>query len=201
MRTTGRTRTIRGLRACQPYAKEAGDRLARPYYDHMRGRRWSSRWVPAAALTLGAAVAFVFQLVAVAGIAIDWAGAYDVMHGDCGWDGTCSQAGSLPVTLWCALALVSAEFISGLVTLSAKRLAVAVIAGCVASWVIALQDRIVFHLAAARYPGVLGTQGQGQFFITWSARAVVAETALALLAWLVVARLRRSNEPTRLTAG
>lgn len=170
------------------------------YHDVMSDQRWPGRLVRVAALTLASLMALVFQLVAVAGIGIDWAAAYDVMHGGCGWDGTCSQAGSLPLSFWCSLALVSLELIVGLVTASATRLAIAITAGCVASWALMFQDSVVFRLAATQYPGIAGTQAQGQFFITWSTRILVAETALALLAWFVAARWRRSRR-TRLSPG
>ena len=162
----------------------------------MSDQRRPYRLLRAAALTLGAGIAFFMQLVAVTAVGIEWAGAYDVMHGDCGWEGTCSQAGSLPLTLWCALVLGGAELAAGLVLRSAARFAVAIMIGCTVSWAMALQDNVVYQLAAARYPGVLGTQRQGTFFFDWNARLLLAETALALAGWLVVAQLRRRARTT-----
>ena len=68
-------------------------------------RHWSG--ARSAALLLGAAVAFLVQLVAMTGLGEQWAGHFDVMQGDCGWDGTCSDAGVVDVTLYGLLALVT----------------------------------------------------------------------------------------------
>src|SRR6266700_4864377 len=101
----------------------------------MNQRPVGPTWV-AAVLTVGAVVAFVLQLVLLLQIGTDWAGAYDVRSGECGWDGTCSDEGSLQVTLWCALVLVAFEIISGLALRSARRLAITIMVGCAVSWLV-----------------------------------------------------------------
>ena len=49
-------------------------------------------------LLFGASLALFVQLVAVTALGTGWAGSFDVMRGGCGWDGTCSDAGTLDVT-------------------------------------------------------------------------------------------------------
>ena len=77
-----------------------------------------------------------------------------------------SQARSTSrLSLWCLLALVFIEAAVGLVRQSAKWLAIAIVAGCIASMVVAIQSLIVDHNASADYPGALQTPEQAKFFV------------------------------------
>ena len=162
--------------------------------------RWANRgnanrgWL-SAGITCAAGVALVLQLFAVLEIGMEWAGYYDVRDGGCGWDGTCSQAGSIPLSLWCLLALVFIEAAVGLVRQSAKWLAIAIVAGCIASMVVAIQSLIVDHNASADYPGALQTPEQAKFFFTCNMIALSAEAVLTLLIWILVRRRRLRVTP------
>jgi hypothetical protein len=146
--------------------------------------------VAGACLRGAAGVALVLQLFAVLEIGMKWAGYYDVRDGGCGWDGTCSQAGGLPLSVWCLLALVIIEVAVGLVRQSIKWLAVAIIAGCITSMAIAIQSLIVDYNASIRYPGVLQTPDQAKFFFTCNMIALASESLLILLGWILVLRRR-----------
>lgn len=176
--------------------EDSGLLLRESYNDAMVSQgRWT-RWVPAALLTVCTVVAFVLQFVALVVIGGEWAGNHDVASGGCGWYGTCSDAGVLSVTMWCALALFLAELVIGGLLGTVKRLAVAIMVGCLVSWAVAFQDALVISQTAERG---LDDQGRAQLFLTWGTRALMVDGAIVViccLAWFVATRFPL-NRPHR----
>lgn len=105
------------------------------------------------------------------------------------------------VTMWSALALVLAELVIGALLGTAKRFAVMIIAVCLVSWAVFLQDGLVMSMTAERG---LDDQGRAQLFLTWGTRALMADGAIALiccLAWFIATRRRRLRaSPSLLTS-
>lgn len=163
------------------------------------------RWFALASGALG----FVFQGIALLPLGAGWAGAYDVLVGDCGYEGTCSDAHSLMASVLGLLVLLVLEIAVGVLLawaagrrrdgvsganfleLLALRGAVAVAVGCAASWVLVVQAAVVSHMAADRYPA--SDALQGRFFITWNARAMIVESLIALVGWILIGSLRRKR--------
>jgi hypothetical protein len=177
-------------------------------------RRW--RRPGPLTLTIGAVVAFFLQLVAMVLLGAQWAGYYDVMRGGCGWDGTCSDAGSVAVTIWGLLGVVAAELAVSFVlaklawrrrrtagreavigSVWGVRLAVAVMIGCAAACLLGVQGGIIGRLGDVGYPGIMGTQMQGRFFVSWSTRLLAVEVGLAVLISLLVHFFRNTRLPFR----
>lgn len=148
------------------------------------------------------------QGVALLLLGAGWAGAYDVSRGDCGYDGSCSDAHSLTVSALGWLVLVAVEGGMGALSawaawrarraadggadfpeLLAFRGAVAVMVGCAASWLLVVQASVVSHVAADRHPA--SDTLQGRFFMTWNTRAMVVEGLAALVGWMAIGWLRR----------
>jgi hypothetical protein len=148
------------------------------------------RWLGPAILTVFTLVAFVGQFAAAVGIGFPWAWNQNIATGQCGWDGTCTDAGATTIIMWYSLALLLAEMVIGVVLGTAKRIALMIIAACLISWVVMYQDALVMGLAAK--PG-LTDQAQAQLFLTWAPRALLADAAIALLcylAWFIIRRRR-----------
>ena len=165
---------------------------------HDRGGR--ARWVPAALLTMCTAGAFVVQFLPLVAIGIQWAGNHDVAAGGCGWDGTCSDAGTMDVTMWCALALIVAELAVGGVLGTVRRFAITIMAGCFVSWAVMIQDALVASLTAGHG---LDDQGQARLFLTWASRALMADVAIVLiccLAWFAAKRRWRPRSRSHASA-
>jgi hypothetical protein len=158
-------------------------------------------------LTIGPILAVAAEFMAMVFLGSQWADNYDVWSGGggCGWDGTCSIAGEVPVTFYGLGLLLAAEFIIGIaigegawrrarmvgdheVTAEARtatRLSVTIMLGCAAMWAVLVQSTLVdavgshwFGTAIARQPQMAGFD----FISSTSLPAV--ELALGVVAWL-----------------
>lgn len=172
-----------------------------------------------AVLKVGSALAFPAQMLPVVWLGSGWAGAVDVSAGGCGYDGTCSDQGSVTLTGCFFLILVSAEGFAGFALalaawrrlrrgrstdgskdsgiaadpdflgLLAPRLAWAALAGCAAAWLLTIQAGVIDQQGVERYPR--SDAAEGSFFITWNKRALEVEFLVAVLATAIVAGWRR----------
>lgn len=82
------------------------------------------------------------------------------------------------------------------VTLTARRGAWSVIAGCVVAWLLDIQGAAIAQEGFARHPA--SDAAQGSFFITWDGRVMLAEIPVTVLLaaiylWLRRMRIRRSH--------
>lgn len=165
-----------------------------------------------AVLGVGGTLGFFAQPVALVGLAIAWAGAYDVSDGECGYQGTCSDEHVMSVFVQGWLALMCAEVVVGAVTAwvamrrrrgirwtavefagaFVARVCAATMVGCALVWVLLAQSGVVAHFAVLRYPGA--DDAQGRFILTWNTDLAIAEGAVALVvrvgwyAWAVRSR-------------
>jgi hypothetical protein len=163
-------------------------------------------------LLIGGVAASFLQLAAAVGLGAAWAGSNDVMQGDCGWDGTCSDAGTMTAIMWGILLLVAADVLIGMALarrvvrsgrwghrtrpvglLRANRAEIAVIIGCAAAWAVGAQAGLIGHIGDDRYPGTAGWQPAARFFVVWNVRVIAAEIAIVLLAWLTIGVRRRTR--------
>ena len=172
-----------------------------------------------AALKVGSALAFPAQMLPVILLGTGWAGAADVARGDCGYDGTCSDQGSVTLIGLFFLILVGVEGFAGFALalavwrrrrrnrstdgqkassttagpdflgLLAPRLAWAALAGCAAAWLLMIQAGVIDQQGVERYPR--NDAAEGSFFITWNARAMEVEFLVAVSATAIVAGWRR----------
>jgi hypothetical protein len=172
--------------------------------------RW---WLRPVLLTVGPILALVIEAVAMAGLGNVWAGSYDVWRagGDCGWDGTCSDAGVVTVTVGGFLAMLAAEFIMGTVsgcrvwrrarragdtgaTAGAQWAALSVMVMLVGAATLAvfLQCGLI-GVVAEHWFGTSVTRqaAMAGFYFTWSTGLPAAEIVLGIVAWLTTARWRR----------
>jgi hypothetical protein len=182
----------------------------------LKSRRWWGQG--SLALLLGAAGALVVEPIVVTLLGADWAGSFDVMQGGCGWDGTCSDAGTLEVSIYGLLVLimldVGAGFLlarrairrragaiqassapvasTGLVCINCIELAI--IGVGVASLGVFLQTAIIGRIADQRYPGIPGWQPAARFLFMWSTTLPAAELVAVAVALLSVAFWRRARQ-------
>jgi hypothetical protein len=162
----------------------------------------------------GGGLGLVAQGVALLGLGVGWAGAYDVSRGDCGYDGTCSDAHSPAVAVLGWLVLVGLEVAVGTIAAWAGvrraggvggqaefacewvvRVAAAALIGSAAAWGLLLQADVVDWFAvmhSSRSDAV-----QGRFFIGWNARVMAVESILVVLGWFAAVSMRRARAARR----
>jgi hypothetical protein len=156
----------------------------------------------------GAFLALFVQLVAIVGLGTGWAGSLDVMQGGCGWDGTCSDAGAVDVTVYGLLVLILIDVVAsvllakravrrraaaaragsapavstGLLWANGVELAI-IIVGAV-SLAIFLQTEVIGYVADQRYPGITGWQPAAGFVFKWSTTIPAAELVAVVVGLL-----------------
>jgi hypothetical protein len=136
-----------------------------------------------------------------------WADNYDVWSagGGCGWDGTCSIAGEVPVTFYGLGLLLAAEFVIGLAigdrawrrarmagddefiaaAGSATRLSVTIMLGCVATWAVLIQSILIDAVGSHWFGTAVARQSQMAGFDFISSTSLPAvELGLGIVAWL-----------------
>lgn len=131
------------------------------------------------------AIVLLLQVVMTVPLVADWVENYNVSDGECGWQGTCTDVGLLPVTLVAWLAVPIVEVAVGLLI---SRVAITILLGGGFVFLLIVQNWLINGWAAARGGS---DAAQAGFYLQTSSYLAAAEflvAVLALLAWRFLPR-------------